>query len=89
MTDLVVVCVRVVTVKLALVPPRGTITLEGTVATELALLESLTTAPLLGAVPFSVTVPVDGLPPFTLVGLRLMALSTGAVTVNLTVLVAP
>ena len=58
----------VVTVKVALDEPAGTVTLAGTlVAAELSL--SDTTAPPLGAAPLKVTVPVDELPPVTLDGL--------------------
>src|SRR5436309_88894 len=59
----------VVTGKVALVPPAGTVTLEGTVAAAVLLLESVTWAPPAGAGPLSVTVPVeDCTPPTTLVG---------------------
>src|SRR6266852_6783194 len=57
----------VLTVKVALVAPAGTVTLEGTLAAEL-LLERATCAPPAGAAPLSVTVPVEELPPVTLVG---------------------
>ena len=60
----------VVTVKVALLLPSGTVTLEGTLAAAL-LLESRTCAPAVGAGPLSVTVPVgDCVPPVTLVGLN-------------------
>ena len=55
--------------KLALVAPAATVTLAGTVATPVLLLDRLTTAPPLGAAALSVTVPVDELPPVTLDGL--------------------
>jgi hypothetical protein len=55
------------TVKVALVAPAGTVTLEGTLAAVL-LLESMTCAPLAGAGPLKVTVPLDELPPVTLAG---------------------
>src|SRR6267143_407609 len=58
----------VVTLKPAVVPPAGTVTLAGTTAAGL-LLESVTCAPPAGAGPFSVTVPAEGLPPVTLAGL--------------------
>src|SRR5438128_1109886 len=61
----------VVTVKLALGAPAGTVTRDGTLATPVLLLDRLTTAPPLGAGPLSVTVPVEGLPPVTLEGFRL------------------
>ena len=58
------------TVKLALVCPACTLTLEGTVATDVLALESVTVAPPEGAAPLRVTVPVELFPPLTLVGLR-------------------
>jgi len=60
----------VLTVKAALVAPAGTVTLEGTVAAAVLLLESVTCAPPAGAGPLNVNVPVeDCAPPITLVGL--------------------
>jgi hypothetical protein len=58
----------VVTVNVALVALAGTVTLPGTVAAEL-LLDSVTCAPPPGAGPTSVTVPVELVPPATVVGL--------------------
>ena len=86
-TDLDVVTVTVVTVKVALVAPAATVTLAGTVATEVRLLERVTTVPAVGAGPESVTVPVDGAGPLTVVGFRVKALRIGAVTVKVAVLV--
>jgi len=74
--------------KLALVPPAATVTLAGTVAAGL-LLESETCAPPAGAGPFSVTVPVAGLPPVTLAGLTFSAETIGGSTVSEAVWVAP
>jgi hypothetical protein len=65
----VVVTDVVVTVKFALVDPAATVTLLGTVAEELLLLK-LTTVPPEGAAALSFTVPVELLPPVTLVGLN-------------------
>ena len=59
------------TVKFALVAPAPTVTLPGTVATDVSLLESATAAPPAGAAAFRVTVPVEVLPAVTLLGLRL------------------
>ncbi len=69
-TEVVVVTELVVTVKLWLVVPAVTVTLDGTWATDELLLESETTAPPEGAAALRVTVPVDQLPPTTLLGLR-------------------
>jgi hypothetical protein len=52
-----VVTELVVTVKVALVAPEAMLTLAGTVAAAVLLLESITTAPDDGAAVFSVTVP--------------------------------
>jgi hypothetical protein len=59
----------VVTVKVAVLAPDETVTLEGTCAAEVLLLLSDTLAPPVGAAPLNVTVPVDEVPPVTLVGL--------------------
>ena len=68
----------VLTVKVALVAPAGTATLEGTLAAPL-LLESATCAPPAGAGPLSVTVPVeDCTPPITLVGFSVSEERVGA-----------
>src|SRR6267143_1122782 len=67
----------VLRLKLALVPPAGTVTLEATVAAAVLLLESVTCAPPAGAYPFSVTVPAEGFPPVTLAGLRASVETTG------------
>lgn len=53
-------------------PAPGTVTLAGTVATELLLLEREITVPLPGVGPVSVTTPVEEAPPLTLVGLRVI-----------------
>jgi len=87
-TELEVVTVLVVTVKVTLVLPAAIVTLAGTVATEVRLLERVTTAPPVGAGPESVTVPVDGAGPLTVVGFRVKVLIVGAVTVRTAVLVA-
>jgi hypothetical protein len=81
----------VVTLKVALVAPAGTVTpLAGTLAAAL-LLESNTTAPPLGAGPFSVTVPVDvpSGPPITLVGFKVSEDTIGGSTVSVAVRVPP
>ena len=54
--------------KFAEVEPAATVTLAATVAAAVLLLVSVTTAPPVGAAAFSVTVPVDPVPPVTLVG---------------------
>ena len=66
----------VVTVKVAVVLPAATVTLAGTVA-EVLLLDKETEMPPVGAAAFRVTVPVEGLPPVTEVGLSDTADSEG------------
>ena len=66
----------VLTVNVALVAPAATVTLDGTVATDVSLLESATCAPPDGAGPLSATVPVEDLP-MTLVGLSVSEVSVG------------
>lgn len=88
-TVLVLVTEFVLTVKVAVVALAATVTLEGTVATVVLLLVSVTTAPPAGAGPLSVTVPVDGFPPVTELGLRISELGTGAFTVRVAVFVVP
>jgi hypothetical protein len=70
------------TVKFALTEPAGIVTLDGTCAASVLLLESETTAPPAGAGPFSVTVPVDDPSPITRDGLRVSEASVGGSTVK-------
>ena len=84
----------VLTVNVALVAPSATVTLEGTVATDVSLLESATCAPPDGAGPLSVTMPVEEFPPVTLVGLNVREVRVGVggavgFTVSEAVLVTP
>src|SRR5688572_15763836 len=65
------------TENVALVAPAGTVTLCGTVAAFVLLLESDITAPPEGAAALSVTVPCEALPPVTLVGFSVRDESTG------------
>ena len=91
-TDWLEVTLTVVTVKLALVEPAETVTLDGAVATAVLPLLSETTAPPPGAAPVSVTVPCEVFPPTTLVGFSVKADSVTAaagVTVNVAFLVVP
>ena len=83
------ITLEVVTVKLMVVLPAGMVTLEGTVATLVTLLLSVTLAPPLGAGPFSVSVPVDVVPPRTLVGFRVTELRLRGCTVSVAEAVAP
>ena len=70
---------EVVTVKVLLVDPAGTVTLAGTdAAAELS--DSDTIAPPLGAAALSLTVPVDDAPPTTVVGLSVRDVSVTDVT---------
>jgi hypothetical protein len=83
---------EVFTGKVALVVPAATVTLEGTLATPVLLLESRTCAPPAGAGPLSVTVPVEELPPGTFEGLRVSEERVGSgegVTVSEAVWVTP
>ena len=83
--------IDVLTVKVALVLPAGTVTMDGTLAAPL-LLESMTCAPPAGAGPLSVTVPMeDCKPPTTLVGFSVSeeTVTGGGVTVSEAVRVVP
>ena len=80
----------VLTGKVALVAPAGTVTLPAIVATAGLLLDSVTGAPPAGAGPFSVTVPVgEDVPPVTLAGLTLNEVGIGGITVSEAVWLAP
>jgi hypothetical protein len=70
--------------KLAVVAPSGTVTLAGTAAA-IWLLDSVTVRPPGGAIPLRVTVPVEGVPPRTLLGLTVSDVRAGGLIVNVAV----
>ena len=74
----------VVMVKDAVEAPPGTVTDAGTWAADVLLLNRVTRAPPSGAGPLRIRVPVEGLPPTTVSGLRPMELKVAVdnVTVN-------
>jgi hypothetical protein len=77
-TGVELVTAVVLAVNVALLAPAATVTLAGTLAAALSLV-SVTWAPLAGAGPLSVTVPVeDCAPPVTLVGFSVSEESVGA-----------
>ena len=76
--DVLVATGLVVTVKVAVVAFAATVTLAGTCAAAVLLLERVTTAPPAGAGPFNVTVPVEDVPPSTEAGLTLTEFSAAA-----------
>ena len=78
----------VVVLNVALVAPAATVTLPGTTAAA-ALLDSVTTLPPAGAALVRVTVPVEALPPVTLVGLstKVFRLAGGGTGVTVSVVV--
>lgn len=80
-TDWFEVTVVVVIPNVAVVPPAATVIDAGTCAV-VRLLVRVTTIPPEGAGLFKVTVPVDGFPPLTVVGLKARADAVGAVTVR-------
>ena len=91
-TGVETVTALVLTVNVVLLTPAGTVTLAGTVAVDVLLLERATAAPPLGAAALSVTVPVeDCKPPATLVGFSISEERVGGagVTVSVAVLVTP
>src|SRR6266852_3248240 len=67
--------------------PAATVTVAGTVATPVLLLDRLTTAPPAGAFPANVTVPCEDDPPVTVAGFAVKVLSAG-VTVSVALCVA-
>jgi len=92
-TGVLVPTAEVDTANVALVDPAGTVTLAGTLATAVLLLDSDTTAPPLGAPEVSVAVPVEPVPPVTLEGFTETADSeagaAGGVTESVAVRVTP
>jgi hypothetical protein len=91
-TDVEAATLAVLTVNVAPVAPAATVTLAETVAAAMLPLEREMAAPPLGAGPLSVTVPVEGDPPVTLVGLSVSEETVGrgcGSTVSEAVLVAP
>ena len=73
--------------KVAVVAFAATVTLAGTLAAPVLLLDRATTAPPDGAGPVKITVPVDEVPPITVVGFSVKELGEGAVTDKFAVLV--
>jgi hypothetical protein len=79
----------VVTVNEPLRAPAGIVTVDGTWATDVLPLVRDTAAPLGGAAPVSVTVPVDDVPTGTVVGFNVSDLNEATDTVRVVVRVVP
>lgn len=79
-TFVLVATVVVVTVNVFELVCAAMVTVGGTVATAVFRLVVVTTAPPVGALPVRVKVAVEGLPPTTLVGLRVKVESAALVT---------
>lgn len=77
-TVLVALTFLVLTVKVALGAPEATFTLVGTLA-KLPSLDRVTTTPPAGAGVFSVTVPVEELPPVSRAGFKEMDVRNNAI----------
>lgn len=69
-TEVVVPTACVVAVKVPVVAPAATVMFAGTDTAAVLLLDRFTTAPPVGAAALSATVPVDGVPPRTVVGFK-------------------
>ena len=78
----------VVTLNCALDDPAGTLTDGPTCAARLSLI-SATVSPPVAAGPLSVTVPVEAVPPVTVVGDNTTDVTVGAFTVNVAVFATP
>jgi hypothetical protein len=76
-------------VKVALVAPAATVTLAGTCAAAVLLLDSVTIAPPAGAAPLRVTVPVELVPPTTDAGDLVTDDNEAVVTVNVAFALPP
>jgi hypothetical protein len=80
--DMVPATGLVVAVNVAVFAFATTVTLAGTCAAAVLLLDRVTTAPPAGAALVSVTVAVDVVPPTTVMGLTVTVLTTAARTVK-------
>ena len=78
----------VVTVNVAVVAFAATVTVAGTVAAGLLLVRA-TTAPPAGAAELKVTVPVEEVPPVTLLGFKASEARVRAVTARVAVWLVP
>jgi hypothetical protein len=88
-TEAVAATGAVVVVNVTPVAPAGTVTEDGTAATEESLLDKDMATPLLGAGPLRITVPVEELPPVNLAGAIETDVRVGGRTVREAVWVAP
>lgn len=79
----------VLTMNVAELPPDGTVTLAGTLATDGLLLDNTTIVPPAGAGPLRVTAPVEELPAVTVEGESVSDDSAGGLMVTVVVLVMP
>ena len=82
LTDVLLPTGVVVTVKVAVVALAGTVTLAGTCAAAVLLLDNVATAPPVGAALLKRTVPVEEVPPTTDAGLIVTLRTTFANTVR-------